>query len=117
MVEIEKSVLGSVRLDSDVWDAVRGMSVSLNQYLRESLLRESVRPRKLSKKAAHVEALKASDPLGAEREDIEHGNMELPSGGSVAIVGAATPVARRATVKSDAYHDRYRGPLLKPGER
>ena len=36
--EIEKSVLGSVRLDSDVWGAVRAMECSLNQYLRGALL-------------------------------------------------------------------------------
>ena len=38
--EIKKSVLGSVRLDSDVWEAVRGMGCSLNQYLRSNLLGE-----------------------------------------------------------------------------
>jgi hypothetical protein len=37
---VEKSVLGSVRLDSDVWDAVREMECSLNQYLRSNLLGE-----------------------------------------------------------------------------
>lgn len=36
--EIKKAVLGSVRLDSDVWEAVRAMPESLNRYLRRSLL-------------------------------------------------------------------------------
>ena len=40
--EIKKSVLGSVRLDSDVWEAVRGMESSLNVYLRAALLGEDV---------------------------------------------------------------------------
>lgn len=43
MTEIKKAVLGSVRLDSDVWEAVRAMDVSLNVYLRVALL-ESVAP-------------------------------------------------------------------------
>lgn len=33
-----KSVLRSVRLDDDVWEAVKCLSQSLNQYLRERLL-------------------------------------------------------------------------------
>jgi len=40
MSEIKKSVLGSVRLDSDIWEAVRAMPRSLNQYLRSNLLGE-----------------------------------------------------------------------------
>lgn len=40
MSEIKKSVIGSVRLDSDVWKAVRAMECSLNQYLRSNLLGE-----------------------------------------------------------------------------
>src|SRR5260370_1139534 len=47
----------------------------------------SLNTKKLSKRAAHVAALKASDPLSVDRDDIEHGNMELPSGGSVALGG------------------------------
>lgn len=33
-----KSVLRSVRLDDDVWDAVKALPQSLNQYLRDRLL-------------------------------------------------------------------------------
>lgn len=33
-----RSVLRSVRLDDDVWDAVKSLPQSLNQYLRERLL-------------------------------------------------------------------------------
>lgn len=65
MSEIEKSVLGSVRLDSDVWDAVRAMPCSLNLYLRENLLTGATPPRKLSKKERMVEELRAIDPVGA----------------------------------------------------
>lgn len=42
MTEIRKSVLRSVRLDDDVWEAVKGMECSLNVYLRESLLGNGV---------------------------------------------------------------------------
>lgn len=38
MTKVKKSVLGSVRLDSDVWEAVRAMECSLNQYLRLALI-------------------------------------------------------------------------------
>jgi len=88
MGEIEKSVLGSVRLDSDVWDAVRGMPVSLNQYLREALLSEKAKPRKLSKKAQLAESRKAADPVAQQlgRDDIDYMNPdELPSAGSVGV--------------------------------
>jgi hypothetical protein len=73
MAGIEKSVLGSVRLDSDVWEAVRGMECSLNQYLRSALLGEmrlaekspkgtiSVE-KKAGKVSATVNLLSDSDP-------------------------------------------------------
>lgn len=38
MTEIRKSVLRTVRLDDDVWAAVKGMDCSLNQFLRSVLL-------------------------------------------------------------------------------
>lgn len=81
------------------------------------------RPRKRSKKDAHVEALKASDPMGAERGDIEHGNMELPRGGSVAVVGAAgynqIPSSLPPPIIDDNPLQTWRAtrkPLLKPGD-
>ena len=48
MAEVEKSVLGSVRLDSDVWAAVRGMDCSLNQFLRRALLSGDFVPKTLA---------------------------------------------------------------------
>jgi hypothetical protein len=110
MAEIEKSVLGSVRLDSDVWEAVRKMPVSLNQYLRRALLEmpdalgaKFEQIKKKSRKAIHAEELKASDPMGAERDDIEFGNTEVPSGGSVALVGAAIPVSK-SVARPHSFH-------------
>ena len=38
MTEIRKAVLRSVRLDDDVWERVKAMECSLNQYLRAALL-------------------------------------------------------------------------------
>jgi len=60
MTEIKKSVLGSVRLDSDVWEAVRGMPQSLNQYLRYMLLENG-----------EVDDGGDSDPLAHVREDLQ----------------------------------------------
>ncbi len=96
--------LRTVRLGDDVWEAVQASEMSANELLRLAL---GMAPRKVSKKQAHVAALKASDPVAelAERTDIEHGNMELPSGGSVAL----NPVpARPARLSggSDAYRAR-----------
>lgn len=83
----------------------------------DSVAAKAPQPRKQSKKAAAIEALRASDPMAGERSEIEYGSSELPSGGSVSVVGAAIPIARqRPSGKSDAYQDRYRGPLLKPGD-
>lgn len=91
--EVRKCELHPVRLDSDVWEAVKAMSVSLNVYLRGALLDGASRPRKVSKRQSHIEALKASDPLAEimERDDVEFGNMELPSSGSVAMLDAVGP--------------------------
>ena len=73
-------------------------------------------PRK-SKKARHVEALKASDPLGADRPEIEYGSAELPSSGSVGVVGAAVPIQKAAPSKSMVDWRADRKPLLRPGEK
>lgn len=40
----EKHKLHNVRLDDEVWAAVKAMGCSLNQYLRASLLAESEQP-------------------------------------------------------------------------
>ena len=93
---VEKAVLGSVRLDSDVWAAIRAMPESLNQYLRRELLSRGHRP---SKRAQVAAELAASD-LTAQvvgREDIDYGSHEsLPRGEHVANM---------------------RKPLLKPKEK
>jgi len=120
MDEIEKSVLGSVRLDSDVWDAVRAMPESLNVFLRRELLEgafatperlariaANVRPRRRSKRDVHVAALRASDPLATivGRDDIEHGNMELPSSGSIATsLDAVGPKVSEGRGKATTQH-------------
>lgn len=132
MSDIQKSVLGSVRLDSDVWEALRAMDCSLNQYLRESFfgvgltpaiekrIAAQAQPRKLSKKAAHIAALKASDPVATvlERDDIEHGNMELPSSGSIATVDVvANPVGSTQGKASVETWREGRKPLLKPKDK
>jgi hypothetical protein len=75
-----------------------------------------VQPRKLSKKAAHVEALRASDPMADERPEIDYGNTELPNGGSVSVVGAAIPTAQRPAASMGDWRA-GRKPLLKPGDR
>lgn len=38
MTLVRKAVLRSVRLDDDVWERVKAMECSLNQYLRSALL-------------------------------------------------------------------------------
>lgn len=116
MAEIEKSVLGSVRLDSDIWEAVRAMPCSLNLYLRENLLGGGKPARKLTRKEKLIAELEAIDPVGAARSDVELGNFELPRGGSVSQgrqLDATGPLASsgrgKATLetrKPDAYRAR-----------
>lgn len=107
MSEIERAVLGSVRLDSDVWEAVRAMPYSLNVFLREQLLNgkaltpeieariaANVRPRRQTKKDKIVQALRESDVTAKElgREDIEYGpHTDLPAGPNVATLDAVGP--------------------------
>lgn len=47
MTVLRKAVIRTVRLDDDVWLAIKGMECSLNQYLRMALLetgREVIHP-------------------------------------------------------------------------
>jgi len=100
---IRAQAVGEITITDVVIRMLRSAPVRLNY----AEFHDGVRPvRKLSKKSAHIAALKASDPLGADRDDIEHGNMELPSGGSVSVVGAAIPMQRRPSGKPDAYQSR-----------
>jgi hypothetical protein len=119
MAEVEKSVIGSVRLDSDIWDAVRKMPLSLNQFLRKVLSADGVfevPAKKVSKRQKAIETLKASDPMADQRPDVEYGSEELPSGGSVLD---ATGVSIKAQVGKASLPTWRAGrkPLLKPKER
>jgi len=105
---IEKAVLGSVRLDSDVWDAVRAMPVSLNVYLREALL--NGKPRKVSKAAQVVAERAASDTsaqLAGRADEIDYGDIESQPFTSVAKLDAQKITPRpRSTNRTDAYQAR-----------
>jgi hypothetical protein len=49
--------------------------------------------KKPSKQAIQVEQIRASDPMAAERPEMDYAaHSEVPSGGSVSKVGAAVPV-------------------------
>lgn len=91
MVEIEKSVLGSVRLDSDIWEAVRAMPCSLNRYLRSNLLGE----------------VRVAGPQGTVKVE--------RSGGKVSATVNVESASRKALDYTPAGFRRE--PLLKPGER
>lgn len=100
----------SYRIDDDVHAAILALPESLNQYLRRNLLFAA--PKKKSKKAIQVEALRASDPMADERPEIDYAAADVvPTGGSVSVVGAARPVARLAC----APHDVHSGVLPKKG--
>src|SRR5262245_63378138 len=89
-----KSVIGSVRLDADVWKAVREMPVSLNQFLREALFKERAKPKNRKERA--IEALAASDITAreTERRDIEYGHHDdLPDAGRN-VASLARPAER-----------------------
>ena len=59
----------------------------------------------MTKKEREAEKLRLSDPLGAERDDVAWGtHEELPSGGSVAVVGAAIPVAKSSGSRPHSLH-------------
>ena len=71
--------------------------------------------RKLTKRAVISESLRASDPMSADRPDVEYGSDELPSGGSVAKPeNAITQTGRRVP---EAGWRKGREPLLKPKEK
>ena len=75
--------------------------------------------KKPSGRAVAVEVLRASDPMAAERPDVEYGSSELPSGGSVLdatspSMNTKTPLFGKVSVEE---WRRGRKPLLKPGDK
>lgn len=74
--------------------------------------------KKPSKAAVHVETLRASDPMAAERPDVEYGSEALPSGGSVASLDAVgiSPKSERGKVSVESWRA-GRKPLDKPKDR
>lgn len=71
--------------------------------------------KKLTKRAVVSESLRASDPMSADRPDVEYGSDELPSGGSVARVENTR--TRTERVIAEAGWRKGRKPLLKPKEK
>ena len=68
------------------------------------------RRKKPSKREQAVAQLRASDPMAAERPDVEYGSDELPSGGSVMLDAVAPPIGRgKASVESWRRPPRQRG--------
>lgn len=115
--QIEKSVLGSVRLDSDVWAAVRALPESLNQYLRRTLLTNGV-PKKASKQERAIRERAAGDLVAkaAEREDIDYSDVESTPTTHVATLDAVAPAGPIGKISVENWRAN-RKPLLKPKER
>lgn len=115
----------SLRLDDEVWDAIQRLPISANQFLRRLLSADGVfesavdmqpRPRKQTRKEKLLAELAALDPVGAEREDVELGNFELPRGGSVSrrssldVVGPSASAGRgKASVQTFRREIRQKG--------
>ena len=78
MAEIKKSVLGSVRLDSDVWAAVRAMDCSLNQYLRAVLLEKESEYAPSIPTVPHVERLQVPPKIYSDPREIPGVSIGLP---------------------------------------
>lgn len=93
--EIKKSVLGSVRLDSDVWEAVRAMPESLNVYLRRNLI---------DQKPGSVKVQESLERVGRKAFDAEY--RQRP------ILDAVAPPAGSKTGKASVETWR-RGPRQK----
>lgn len=83
--------------------------------------RVPAKPRKQSRKAAAIEALKASDPMANQRPEIEYGSDELPSGGSIVAAKIRSDIEvfkqdlNRPPEVAIADWRAERKPLLKPG--
>ncbi len=99
----------SFRIEDEVWKAVQAHELSANQLLRRAL----GMPWKQSKKAQAIEKIKASDPVGAERPDVQYGSDELPSGGSV--LNAIAPPAGSKTGKVSI--ETWRRPPRQKGDK
>ena len=92
-----------VLLSDEEYEDIRGRAglVPLSAWFRAL----AFSGKKVSRAAVAVEKIRASDPMAAERPDVEYGSEELPSGGSV--------MAERAIERWRA----GRKPLMKPGEK
>lgn len=97
MTETRKSVLRSVRLDDDVWAAIKGMDCSLNQYLRSALLEAGLAPRLTSAPTSSSEAR----ILEEERE----------------ILSEPSPFDSREREAAKPKERPFKPPLLKPSEK
>lgn len=106
MTEYQEPKVRSIRLDGDVYEALQRLDISTNQFLRQLLSAEGVfetavnvqpRPRKQTRKEKLLAELAALDPVGAERDDVELGNFELPRGGSVSQRGSLDAVGPSAS--------------------
>lgn len=129
----------SVRLDDEVWEAVKKLPKSLNKFLREVLsaggvfepdvyspeteakIATNVRPRRQSKKDRIVAELAASDLTAQSvgRDDIEYGSHEVaPRGQHVANLDATGPRVSDGRGKATVQTWRQgRAPLPKPKDR
>ncbi len=69
--------------------------------------------KKPTKRAVAVEQIRASDPMAAERPDVQYGSDELPSGGSV--LNAIAPPAGSKTGKVSI--ETWRRPPRQKGDK
>lgn len=91
-------------LSDEVVEAIEGKKAagtSPDRFLWSLIFKQ----KKPSKREQVAEALRASDPMADERPEIAYGaHEELPSGGSVAVVGAARPVERTQSARKHSLH-------------
>ena len=118
MTDMRRSVLRSVRLDDDVWEAVKGMECSLNQYLRIALLGDDVQPKRL----LINEGLRVG--LLGGRRSLPNGEMpsdalkavrlnEKSAGSAAKSQSGSEPSAKESQPAARP----FKAPLLKPSER
>jgi hypothetical protein len=113
--DLAQTIRGRAIGDATITNVVVRMLRAAPAQLNYAEFHDGVRPKRKSKKAAAIEALKASDPMSSERPEIEYGSAELPSGGSVSVVGAAG-LARPSAPNVMQNWRAGRKPLLKPGD-
>jgi hypothetical protein len=112
---LEEATVEAIEAERTRLAALTGQKVSQADVIELRFSKPLKTPKSATRKQLAIQALRDSDPMAAERPDVEYGSNELPSGGSVAKPENA--ITRPTRITEEAKWRKNRQPLLKPKDR